>query len=175
LGRPDDQGPLSLIPEVRAAMRELNPRTGVIEMQDMLTLVDRARAQTTFALVLIGIFAGVALVLAAVGLYTVLSTVVRQRTAEIGVRMAFGAEHTRIFRMVVGQGLLLSAAGVGCGLAAAFALTRVMRTMLVGVEPTDPATFAAMVVGFLLIAIVACAVPSLRAARLDPMAALRDE
>ena len=104
----------------------------------------RAQAQTKFALALIGIFAGIALVLAAVGLYSVLSTIVRQRQAEIGVRMAFGAEHGRIFRMMVVQGLKLSAAGSSCGVAAALILTSVIRSLLVGVEPTDPATFAAM-------------------------------
>jgi putative ABC transport system permease protein len=137
--------------------------------------VGRAQAQTRFALVLIGIFAGIALVLAAVGLYSVLSTSVRQRQAEIGVRMAFGAEHGRIFRMMVLQGLKLSAAGLACGVAAALILTSVIRSQLVGVEPTDPATFVAMTGGFLLIAAIACGVPALRAARLDPMAALRDE
>jgi putative ABC transport system permease protein len=167
--------PLQLAGSVRAAVAELNPRAGVIDIQPMTAFVGAARAQTTFALVLIAIFAAIALVLAAVGLYGVLSTVVRQRTAEIGVRMAFGAEHRSIFRMMVGQGLWLSAAGIACGLAAAFALTGVMRTMLVGVEPTDPATFAAMAAGFLVVAAAACAVPALRAARLDPMVALREE
>src|SRR5262245_25973843 len=141
----------------------------------MQTFVDAARAQTKFALVLIGIFAAVALLLATVGLYTVLSTAVRQRTAEIGIRMAFGAAHGRIFRMMVAQGLRLSAAGVGIGVLSAFALTGAMRTMLVGVEPTDPATFVAIAIGFLIIAALACGVPSLRAARLDPMVALREE
>jgi putative ABC transport system permease protein len=126
-------------------------------------------------LILIGIFAGIALMLAAVGLYSVLSTTVRQRTAEIGVRMAFGARHASIFQMMVAQGLTLSAAGIFVGVAVALLLTSAIRTMLVGVEPTDPATFAAMAVGFLLIAAVACGVPALRAARLDPMVALRDE
>ena len=141
----------------------------------MTALVGTAQAQTKFALVLIGIFATIALILAAVGLYSVLSTVVRQRTPEIGVRMAFGAEHRSIFRMMVGQGLWLSAAGISCGLLAAFALTGVMRTMLIGVQPTDPATFLAMAAGFLVIATVACGVPALRAARMDPMVALRDD
>lgn len=167
--------PLALVPAVRAALRAVNPRVGAIEMQDMQTFVDRARGQTKFALVLIGVFAVIALILASVGLYTVLSTVVRQRTAEIGVRMAFGAEHGRIFRMMVGQGLRLSAVGIAAGIVAAFAVTRAMRTMLVGVEPTDPGTFIAMVVGFLVIAVVACGVPALRAARMDPMVALREE
>ena len=167
--------PLALVPAVRAAIRAVNPRVGVIEIQDMQTFVDRARGQTKFALVLIAVFAAIALVLASVGLYTVLSTVVRQRTAEIGVRMAFGAEHGRIFRMMVGLGLRLSGIGIAVGIAAAFVVTRAMRTMLVDVEPTDPGTFAAMVVGFLVITIVACGVPALRAARLDPMVALREE
>ena len=167
--------PMALASAVRELVKELNPRTGAIEVQPMADYVGEAQAQTKFSLVLIGIFAGVALILAAVGLYSVLSTTVRQRTAEIGVRMAFGAGHSSIFKMMVMQGLRLSALGIGLGLAAALLLTSAMRTMLVGVEPTDPATFAAMIVGFLVIAAVACGVPALRASRLDPMVALRDE
>ena len=167
--------PSALSPSVRAAVAALNPRVGVIDAQPMLAFIARAQAQTRFALVLIGLFAGIALILAAVGLYSVLSTTVRQRQAEIGVRMAFGAEHGRIFRMMVVQGLKLSAAGLAGGVAAALILTSVIQSLLVGVEPTDPATFAAMALGFLLIAAVACGVPALRAARLDPMVALRDE
>lgn len=102
-------------------MADLNPRAGVIEVQPMTTLVGSAQSQTKFALMLIGIFASIALILAAVGLYSVLSTVVRQRTPELGVRMAFGAEHRSIFGMMVGQGLWLSNSGIGCGLLAAFA------------------------------------------------------
>jgi putative ABC transport system permease protein len=169
------EDPASLAPLVRAAVAGLNARVGVIEVQPMEVFVGQARAQTKFALILIAIFAAIALVLAAVGLYGVLSTAVRQRTAEIGVRMAFGAGHGAIFRMMVAQGLRLSAAGIACGLVAAFALTGVMRTLLVGVEPTDPVTFAAMAAGFFVIAIIACGVPALRAARLDPMVALREE
>ena len=167
--------PMAIAPAARALVTELNPRTGAIEVQPMMAFVERAQAQTKFALVLIGIFAGVALVLAAVGLYSVLSTTVRQRTAEIGVRMAFGAAHGSIFRMMVAQGLRLSALGIAAGLVAAFLLTGAMRTMLVGVEPTDPATFAVMAAGFLVIAIVACGLPAWRASRLDPMVALREE
>lgn len=167
--------PMALADSVRRLVTELNPRTGAIEIQPMSAFVAGAQAQTKFALVLIGIFAGVALVLAAVGLYSVLSTAVRQRTAEIGVRMAFGAAHGTIFRMMVVQGLRLSAIGVAAGIVAALVLTGAMRTMLVGVEPTDPATFAAMAAGFLVIAAVACGVPALRASRLDPLVALRDD
>ncbi len=167
--------PSALSASVRAVVAGVNPRVGVIDVQPMLAFVGRAQAQTRFALVLIGVFAGIALVLAAVGLYSVLSTTVRQRQAEIGVRMAFGAEHWRIFRMMVVQGLKLSAAGLAFGIVAALILTNVIQSMLVGVEPTDPATFGAMALGFLLIAAIACGVPALRAARLDPMVALRDE
>jgi ABC-type antimicrobial peptide transport system permease subunit len=166
---------MALAGAARAAVAAINPRAGVIDVQPMLSFVDRAQAQTKFALVLIGIFAAIALILAAVGLYSVLSTTVRQRTAEIGVRMAFGAEHRSIFRMMVLQGLKLSTAGLACGVAAALLLTGLIRTMLVGVEPTDPATFGAMMAGFLVIAAVACGVPAVRAAYLDPMVALRNE
>jgi ABC-type antimicrobial peptide transport system permease subunit len=103
----------------------------------------------------------------------VLSTVVRQRTAEIGVRMALGAAPSRIFNLVVGQGLRLSTVGIVIGLAAAFELTRALSTMLVGVKPTDPATFVAMAALFLLIAAVASWLPARRAAALDPTHALR--
>ena len=167
--------PLAIAGPVRAAVAAIDPRVGVVEVQPMLAFISRAQAQTKFALVLIGVFAGIALVLAAVGLYSVLSTTVRQRTAEIGVRMAFGAEHARIFRMMVVQGLKLSAIGIAIGIAAAALLTDVIRTLLVGVQPTDPATFSAMALGFLVIAAIACGVPAFRASRLDPMVALRDE
>jgi putative ABC transport system permease protein len=126
-------------------------------------------------LLLIGVFATVAALLAGVGLYGVLSSVVRQRTAEIGVRMALGATSARIFALVVGQGLRLSVAGVGAGVLAALLLTGVMTTMLVGVKPTDPATFAAIAVLFFAIATFASWVPAQRAARLDPTVALREE
>ena len=167
--------PAALAPQVRAAVSALRPRTGVIEVQPMDALLARTQAQTTFVLVLIGIFAAIAVALASGGLYTVLSTSVQQRTTEIGVRVAFGAEHGRIFRMVVVQGLRLSAAGIVAGMPAAWALAGLMRTMLVGVEPTDPLTFTGMAAGFLVITAVACGVPAMRAARLDPMVALREE
>jgi len=167
--------PMAIAQQARALVTELNPRTGAVEIQPMLSYVAKAQAETKFVLVLIAIFAAVALVLAAVGLYSVLSTTVRQRTAEIGVRMAFGAAHGSIFRMMVIEGLRLSAIGICLGLAVASMLTKGMRTMLVGVEPTDPATFVAMAAGFLAIAVIACGLPAWRASRLDPMVALRDE
>jgi putative ABC transport system permease protein len=141
----------------------------------MQTYVEQAQAGTRFSLLLIGVFAVMAALLAGVGLYGVLSTLVRQRTAEIGVRMALGAAPGSIFQLVVGQGLRLSAGGILLGLAAAFALTRVMASMLVGVKATDPPTFAAVAALFLAIAALACWIPARRAAGLDPTQALREE
>jgi ABC-type antimicrobial peptide transport system permease subunit len=117
----------------------------------------------------------IAAALAGVGLYGVLSTVVRQRTAEIGVRMAMGAAPSGIFGLVVGHGLRLSAAGVLAGLMAAVMLTRAMTSMLVGIRPTDPATFIAMAALFFFVAALATWIPARRAAALDPSAALRKE
>jgi putative ABC transport system permease protein len=147
------------------------------EIKPMSAYVDRAMAPTRFSLVLIAIFGAVAAVLAAVGLYGVLSTTVRQRTAEIGVRMAFGATNESIFRLMIGQGLILSFIGIGVGVAAAFALTGVMEkaSMLVSIKPTDPITYVAIAVLFVLIASIASWAPARRAASLDPNAALREE
>jgi putative ABC transport system permease protein len=167
--------PAKYAPAVRAAIARLDPHLLVTEMQPMDVLVERAQASTRFSLLLIGVFASVAALLAGVGLYGVLSTVVRQRTPEIGVRMALGAAPRTIFRLVVGQGLRLSAAGIALGVAAAFELTRAMTRMLVGVKPSDPATFSAMAALFLGIAAIASWLPALRAAGLDPTAALREE
>ncbi len=167
--------PQALGPSIRAAIAEADPRATVLEMQPMTAFVEKSMAPVRFSVILISIFAAVAVVLAIVGLYGVLSTVVRQRTAEIGVRMAFGATHANILRLVVGEGLRLSAVGVAAGLAAAFAITGVMRSMLVGVKPTDPLTFATITALFLTISAVAAWVPARRAARLAPTIALREE
>ena len=160
---------------VRAAMKSIDATVPVTEMKPMDASLDVARAPTRFALVLISIFAGIAALLSAVGLYGVLSSIVRERTNEIGVRVALGAERARIFRLVIGQGVRLSAIGIALGLGSAFALTRVMRTLLVGVSPTDPATFVGISVVFFAIAMLASWLPARRAAGLDPITALRDE
>ena len=160
---------------VRAAVKEVDSHLLVSEMQPVETLVSHAQASTRFSLILISVFAIVAGVLAGVGLYGVLSTAVRQRTAEIGVRMAVGAAPTQIFQLVVGQGLRLSAIGIAAGLIGAFVLTRLLRAMLVGVHPTDPATFAMVAMLFLFVAATASWLPARRAAALDPARALREE
>jgi putative ABC transport system permease protein len=160
---------------VREAVGRFNRGIVLMDLQPVQVWVDRAEAGTRFSLLLIGVFAAIAAALAGVGLYGVLATVVRQRTAEIGVRMALGAAPATIFQLVVGQGLRLSAGGLLLGLSAAFGLTRVLNSMLIGVKATDPATFGAMAVVFVASAAMASWLPARRAARLDPMVALRDE
>jgi putative ABC transport system permease protein len=167
--------PLQLAPAVRAAVAQIDPRAPLAEVQPMTAFVDKAMAPVRFTSTLIGIFAMVAVLLAAIGLYGVLSTIVRQRTAEIGMRMVFGAQRSTILQLIVGEGLRLSAAGIGLGLIAAAIVTRVMTTMLVGVTPTDPLTFMAIVVLFVGITVSASWLPARRASRLDPMNALREE
>jgi predicted permease len=167
--------PAFLAPLVRAEMRRFDANIPLAEVRPFQELVDAALAPTRFALVLIGIFAAIAVVLAVVGLYGVLSTVVRQRTPEIGVRMAFGAPSRSIFALLIGQGVRLSAGGILAGAIAALMLTRVMTTMLVGVKPNDPSTYAAIALLFLVIAMAASWLPARRAAALDPTVALREE
>jgi len=167
--------PSAVAPAVRAAVASVNPQAFVTEIHPLTDNVDKARSATRFALVLIGIFASIAAVLAAVGLYGVLSSTVRQRTSEIGIRMAFGAQSSTIFGLVIGQGLRMSAIGIGIGLVIAVVSTRVMSSMLVEVKPTDPLTFVAIVLVFLGIASAACWIPARRAAGMDPNVALRQE
>jgi putative ABC transport system permease protein len=167
--------PAALSSAVRAAVAHVDPQFAVTGIQPMDALVDRAEAGTRFQLLLVSVFAVVAALLVAVGLYGVLATMVRQRTAEIGVRMALGASPTGILRLVIGYGLRLSAAGMVVGLAGAFGLTQLLRSLLVGVQPTDPVTYASMVVVFLAIAALSAWLPARRAAALDPTRALRNE
>jgi putative ABC transport system permease protein len=167
--------PAALGQAVRGVVASINPQYLVTEMHPLTDNVDKARSATRFALVLISIFATIAALLAAVGLYSVLSSVVRQRTSEIGIRMAFGAQNASIFRLVIGQGLRMSAIGIGIGLVIAVATTRVMSSMLVDVRPTDPITFIVVAVMFLIVAAAACWLPARRAAGMDPNVALRQD
>jgi ABC-type antimicrobial peptide transport system permease subunit len=167
--------PNRLVTAVRAAVAQIDPRAPLAEVQPMQAFVDKAMAPVRFTSTLIGIFAVVAVLLAAIGLYGVLSTIVRQRTAEIGMRMVFGAPRGSILNLIVGEGLRLSAAGIGVGLMAAAAVTRVLSSMLVGVGPTDPTTFVSIVLLFGVITVTASWLPARHASRLDPMDALREE
>ena len=161
--------------QVRQALHELNPQFLVTEVETGDEIVHTAQAGTRFSLLLISVFAVIAGALAGVGLYGVLSTAVRQRTAEIGVRMAMGAQRGDIVRLVVVQGLRLSGIGIAIGVLAAVVLGRVMTAMLVGVKATDPATFVTMTVIFLAIAVFASWIPARRAAGLDPKTALLEQ
>ena len=160
---------------VRTAVAEINPLLTVSEMRPLDEALGQARAPTRFALILIGIFAAVAALLSAVGLYGVLASVVRERTAELGMRVALGATPRGVFQLVIRQGMVLSAIGVVLGVVAALGLTRVIRSLLVDVSPTDPLTFVAIGAVFFVVAIVACWLPARRAAGVDPVVALRVE
>jgi len=164
-----------LVPLVRNEVAALDPQLPLADVRPMQSIVSDAMGGTRFAFVLIGVFGVTALVLAAVGLYGVLAYVVRQRTAEIGVRMAFGAEPGSILRLVLNQGLLLTLIGLVVGVVAALGLTRFMASLLVGVRPTDPVTYGAITLVFIAIAAIATLVPAWRATRVDPVVALRQE
>jgi putative ABC transport system permease protein len=141
--------------------------------------MDEIRAESVaperLNLTLLSIFAGIALVLAVVGIYGVMSYSVTQRTHEIGIRMAIGAQPADVFRMVLSQGMMLAAIGVAIGLISAFLLTRLMRTMLFGIEPTDPVTFASIAILLSAVALIACYIPGRRATKVDPVVSLRYE
>jgi ABC-type antimicrobial peptide transport system permease subunit len=138
-------------------------------------VVARSIASQRFALALLGVFAGLALLLASIGIYGVLSYLVGQRTPEIGVRMALGAQRSDVLRMVLRDGVRMTLIGAAIGLAAALGLTHLMASMLFGVEPTDPVTFGGVAVLLCAIGLFACYIPARRAAKVDPMVALRYE
>jgi ABC-type antimicrobial peptide transport system permease subunit len=137
--------------------------------------VSQSLGDRRFSLSLLGAFAGLALALALVGIYGVMSYSVAQRTREIGIRMALGAAHGRVLRLVVGQGLRLAGLGLAIGIGCALALSGVLRTLLFGVTATDPVTYAAVAAALGAVALGACWLPARRAARVDPAIALRAE
>jgi len=138
-------------------------------------VIDASVAQRRLTMLLLSIFALVALVLAAVGIYGVIGYSVSQRTQEIGIRMALGAQRARVLRMVVGQAMTLAAVGIAAGAVGAWGLTRLMQKLLFGVQPSDPGTFGAVAGVLALVAGVAASIPGLRATRVDPVIALRSE
>jgi len=167
--------PTQLAPLVRNEIRAIDKTVLVNGISTLESLLARNMGQRRFQTWLLALFSALALLLAAVGIYGVMSYLVTQRTSEIGIRMALGAQPRDVLRLLIGQGLQLALCGVGIGLLAAFALTRVLAGLLFGVTATDPTTFIAAPLALLLVALLACFVPARRASRVDPLVALRSE
>jgi len=167
--------PNQLMASVRQQVKVVDPDQPLYNIRTMDQIRSESVAPERLNLTLLSIFAGIALVLAIVGIYGVMSYSVTQRTHEIGIRMAIGAQPRDVFRMVVRQGMMLASIGVVLGLIGAFGLTRLMTTMLFGVAPTDPATFASIALLLTSVALVACYLPGRRATKVDPVVSLRYE
>ena len=167
--------PLSLVQPIRGKVAEMNSQELVYEPHSYDDLISRSLADKRFSMALLGVFAALALVLSSIGVYSVISYLVGQRTHEIGIRMALGAQQRHVLMMVLGEGTKTALIGVGVGLAAALGLTRLMASVLYGVSATDPLTFVAVAIVLTGVALVACYIPARRAMRVDPIIALRYE
>ena len=164
-----------ILPSIRQRLAQLDPEVAIVRPRTMDSVVQSSTGGTRMTSILTGLFALVAALLASVGIFSLIAISVAQRTREIGIRVALGADRGTVMRMVIGEGLTLAAAGIGCGLAGSVFLTRALESLLYEVSPTDPTVLAATCVGVLLVAAVASLVPALRALRVDPMIALRAE
>jgi predicted permease len=167
--------PTAVMASVRRAVAEIDPREVVYNVQTMNEVVSNSFAARRLSMMLLGVFAALALVLACVGIYGVISYLVGQRTHEIGVRMALGAQQNDVLRLIIGHGTKMALVGVAIGIVAAVGLTRLMANQLFGVSPHDPLTFAGVAVLLIIVAVAACYIPARRAMRVDPIIALRYE
>jgi putative ABC transport system permease protein len=173
--RTSSPDPAAMAPVLRNAIQQVDPEEPVADVTTMNQVLAKSVATRRFNMLLLGIFASVALVLAGVGIFGVMNYSVAQRTHEIGIRMALGARQTDVLKMVIGQGMIFTFIGLGLGLIAAFALTRVMSSLLYNVGATDPLTFVGVPLILMVVAFIACYIPARRATRVDPMIALRYE
>ncbi len=167
--------PASLRTSVEAAVRDADPSVSVVRLRDMNGVFDESIRRPRLLAQLLGGFAGLALLLAAIGTYGVLSYMVAERRREIGIRMALGADQGSVLSNVMTQGLTLTSIGIVAGLAGAFALNRLIASLLYGVQPTDATTLVGVVATITLVAAIACLVPAWRASRVDPNIVLRDD
>ena len=167
--------PMGLVPSIRGELRALDPSLPIYEVSTMGQLLSNSVGPERFSMLLLGLFAAVALLLGSIGIYGVMSYTVSQRTREVGVRMALGATHSNVVALVVRQGMLLTAAGVLLGAVGAVVLSRVLSGMLFQVSATDPSTFTAVMTLLVIVALLACYLPARRAASVDPLQALRYE
>jgi predicted permease len=170
-----DRDPATLMPAVRSLVNRVDAAAGIDAMLPMEQLVASSITRQRFYAILLGLFAAIATVLGAIGIYGVLAYAVGQRTQEIGIRMALGAERGSVLGQVLKQGLLLAGIGVAAGLVGALGLTRLVTSLLFGVQPTDPLTISAVVGTIAIVAAAASLVPAWRASRVDPIVVLRDE
>lgn len=167
--------PMSMASSIRAQLHDLDANIPVANVRPMTAVVAQSLATPRLTGFLLGVFAMIALTLAAVGIYGVLSYLVSRRTHEIGIRLAVGADRMQVMTMVLKQGVTLAAAGIGAGVVAALLLTRVMQSLLYQVRPTDPVTFVAVSAALIVVALIASALPAFRATRVSPLIALRTE
>jgi putative ABC transport system permease protein len=167
--------PERYVNQVRDAVRSVDPDQPIANLAQMEELMSRSVGQRRLSMMLLSLFSGIALVLASVGIYGVMSYSVTQRSRELGVRIALGADRSDVLRLVLRQGMALAVLGIGIGLAAALVLTRLIESQLYGVTATDPGTFALVAGVLAATALVANLIPAVRATRLDPAVVLREE
>jgi predicted permease len=163
----------SLMPAIRSTVSSIDPGLPIVQLRTMEDVVGASLTRQRFLSLLLGIFAGVALLLAAIGTYGVLSYMVYERHREIGIRMALGAGSSQVVALVLKQGITIAAIGIVVGVGGALALSRITQTLLYGVDPADPMTFGTVVGVIALVATAACLIPMRRAMRVDPLTAMR--